>query len=106
MTNLRLVHFTGLPPKPSHFTILVRGIPWSSEESYSEAVRKFFTFYHASAYLSHQIVYKSGAAQKLKVCLLSLNTFICIETTFHLCFLYSKLFVQFFKLSLSMSQQR
>ncbi|RHN70413.1 putative 10TM putative phosphate transporter, cytosolic domain-containing protein [Medicago truncatula] len=84
ITNLRLAHFTELPPKPSHFTILVRGIPWSSEESYCEAVRKFFTFYHASTYLSHQIVYKSGSVQKLKVCLLSLNIFISIETTFYL----------------------
>ncbi|XP_073224960.1 CSC1-like protein RXW8 [Cicer arietinum] len=66
ITNLRLVNITGLPPKPSHFTILVRGIPWSSEESYCEAVKKFFTYYHASTYLSHQIVYRSGAVQKLK----------------------------------------
>jgi hypothetical protein len=94
---LRLVHITELPPKPSQFTILVRGIPWSAEESYCEAVKKFFTYYHASTYLSHQIVYESCTVQKLKVCILSLTTFMYIKTTFHLCFLYSKLIVQFSK---------
>ncbi|KAL5074627.1 hypothetical protein RYX36_013611 [Vicia faba] len=66
ITNLCLMHITGLPPKPSQFTILVRGIPWSPENSYCEAVRKFFTYYHPTTYLSHQIVYKCGAVEKIK----------------------------------------
>ncbi|KAG4934278.1 hypothetical protein JHK87_048280 [Glycine soja] len=66
ITNLRLLHIIGSPPNPSHFTILVRSIPWSSEESYCETVKKFFSYYHASTYLSHQMVYKSGKVQKLK----------------------------------------
>ncbi|KAI5443969.1 hypothetical protein KIW84_012556 [Lathyrus oleraceus] len=66
ITNLCLGHVTGLPPKPSQFTILVRGIPWSSEDSYCEAVKKFFTYYHPTTYLSHQIVYKCGAVEKIK----------------------------------------
>ncbi|KAL5127132.1 CSC1-like protein RXW8 [Glycine soja] len=66
ITNLRLLHIIGSPPNPSHFTILVRSIPWSSEESYCETVKKFFSYYHASTYLSHQMIYKSGKVQKLK----------------------------------------
>ncbi|KAG4391970.1 hypothetical protein GLYMA_04G048800v4 [Glycine max] len=66
ITNLRLVHITASSPNPSHFTILVRGIPWSSEQLYCDTVKKFFAFYHAQTYLSHQIVYKSGTFQKLK----------------------------------------
>ncbi|XP_027356465.1 CSC1-like protein RXW8 [Abrus precatorius] len=66
IANLRLLHITTSPPNPSHFAILVRGIPWSPEQSYCDTVKKFFSYYHASTYLSHQIVYKSGAVQKLK----------------------------------------
>lgn len=66
ISNLRLTHITASPPNPSHFAILVRGIPWSPEQSYCDTVKKFFSFYHSSTYLSHQIVYKSGAVQKLK----------------------------------------
>ncbi|QCD99072.1 glycogen debranching enzyme [Vigna unguiculata] len=66
ITNLRLLHIVGSPPNPSHFTILVRSVPCSSEESYCETVKRFFSHYHASAYLSHQMIYKSGKVQKLK----------------------------------------
>ncbi|KAE9599966.1 hypothetical protein Lal_00046283 [Lupinus albus] len=66
ITNLKLVHIIGSPPNPSHFAILVRSIPWSSEESYCDTVKKFFSYYHPSTYLSHQMVYKSGTVQKLK----------------------------------------
>ncbi|XP_052731869.1 CSC1-like protein RXW8 isoform X6 [Vigna angularis] len=64
LTACTLLYF----PNPSHFAILVRGIPWSSDQSYCETVKKFFSFYHPSTYLSHQIVYKSGSVQKLKEC--------------------------------------
>ncbi|KAF1882955.1 hypothetical protein Lal_00003137 [Lupinus albus] len=66
ITNLRLVHIIGSPPNPSHFAILVRSIPWSSEKSYCDTVKKFFSYYHSSTYLSHQMIYKSGTVQKLK----------------------------------------
>ncbi|KAK4277372.1 hypothetical protein QN277_015382 [Acacia crassicarpa] len=66
ITNLRLVHIIGSPPNPSHFAILVRGIPWAPEVSYHETVRNFFTNYHESTYLSHQMIYKAGTVQKLK----------------------------------------
>ncbi|KAK9270817.1 hypothetical protein L1049_026403 [Liquidambar formosana] len=65
IAKMRLAHIKGSPPNPSHFSVLVRSIPWSPKESYSEAVRNFFTNYHASSYLSHQMVYRSGTIQKL-----------------------------------------
>ncbi|KAI5393412.1 CSC1-like protein RXW8 isoform X1 [Lathyrus oleraceus] len=66
ITKLKLLHIIGSPPRPSHFTIIVRSIPWSAEESYCDTVNKFFSYYHASTYLSHQMIYKSGKVQKLK----------------------------------------
>lgn len=65
ITSMRLAHISESPLNPSHFAVLVRSIPWSSEESYSDAVNKFFTRYYASSYLSHQMVYRSGTVQKL-----------------------------------------
>ncbi|OVA14568.1 protein of unknown function DUF221 [Macleaya cordata] len=65
IARMRLAHIAKSPPNPSHFSVLVRAIPWTAEESYSDAVRNFFTNYHASSYLSHQMVYRSGTVQKL-----------------------------------------
>lgn len=65
IVQLRLARLTGCPPNLSHFAVLVRSIPWSPEQSYSESVRSFFTKYYASSYLSHQMVYRSGTIQKL-----------------------------------------
>ncbi|KAL5081175.1 hypothetical protein RYX36_009596, partial [Vicia faba] len=48
ITKLKLPHIIGSPPKPIHFTILVRSIPWSVEQSYCDTVNKFFSYYHAS----------------------------------------------------------
>lgn len=67
ISKMRLEHITQSPPNPSHFTVLVRAIPQSSQESYSDLVKFFFTNYHASSYLSHQMVYRSGRVQKLMV---------------------------------------
>ncbi|XP_073224159.1 CSC1-like protein RXW8 isoform X4 [Cicer arietinum] len=66
ITKLRLLHIVGSPPSPSHFTVLVRSIPWSADKSYCDTVNKFFSYYHESTYLSHQMIYKSGRVQKLK----------------------------------------
>ncbi|XP_045824827.1 CSC1-like protein RXW8 isoform X1 [Trifolium pratense] len=66
ITKLRLQHISESPPSPSHFTILVRSIPWSADESYCDTVNKFFSYYHASTYLSHQMIYDYGKVQKLK----------------------------------------
>nr|XP_027093184.1 CSC1-like protein RXW8 [Coffea arabica] len=65
ITKLRLLHITEALSNPSHFTVLVRGIPSSQTESYSETVAKFFSTYYASSYLSHKMVYQSGTVQKL-----------------------------------------
>ncbi|XP_077233942.1 hyperosmolality-gated Ca2+ permeable channel 2.1-like [Tasmannia lanceolata] len=65
IATMRLAHITGSPPNPSHFSVLVRAIPWSTEETFSDSVEKFFTNYHASSYLSHQMIYRTGKVQKL-----------------------------------------
>ncbi|XVF36475.1 hypothetical protein REPUB_Repub19eG0061700 [Reevesia pubescens] len=65
ITKMRLAHITGSPPNPSHFSVLVRGIPWSPDHSYSNSVQKFFSTYYPSSYLSHQMVYRAGTVDKL-----------------------------------------
>ncbi|XP_071710763.1 CSC1-like protein RXW8 [Rutidosis leptorrhynchoides] len=65
VARLRLEQVIRFPTKPSHFTVLVRGIPWSEGESYSEVVRKHFSSYYNSSYLAHQMVYRSGTIQRL-----------------------------------------
>ncbi|ESR45782.1 hypothetical protein CICLE_v10000536mg [Citrus x clementina] len=65
ITRTRLAHITGSPPDPSHFTVLVRAVPWSSEHSYSDSVKQFFMNYYSSSYLSHQIVYRASTVRKL-----------------------------------------
>lgn len=65
ITRLRLLHISRASSNPSHFTVLVRGIPKSKTESFSRTVESFFTKYHASSYLSHQVVYKVGKLQKI-----------------------------------------
>jgi hypothetical protein len=47
--------------------VLVRGIPKKTKESCSSDVDDFFTKYHASSYLFHQVVYKVGKVQKIMV---------------------------------------
>ncbi|XVF39746.1 hypothetical protein PTKIN_Ptkin01aG0057600 [Pterospermum kingtungense] len=65
ITKMRLAHITGSPPNPSHFTVLVRGIPWSPDHSYSTAVENFFSTFYPASYLSHQMVYRTGTVDKL-----------------------------------------
>ncbi|XP_020530029.1 CSC1-like protein RXW8 isoform X2 [Amborella trichopoda] len=65
IAKMRLAHLIGSPPNPSHFTVLVRAIPKSDSESFSDSVKNFFTNYHSSSYLSHQMVFKTGKIQKL-----------------------------------------
>nr|GMD93890.1 CSC1-like protein RXW8 [Ipomoea batatas] len=65
ITKMRLAYISSSVSNPSYFTVLVRGVPWSEEEAYSELVAKFFTSYYSSSYLSHQIIYRSGVVQKL-----------------------------------------
>ncbi|KAJ0909633.1 putative calcium-dependent channel, 7TM region phosphate [Helianthus annuus] len=65
VARMRLEQAIRFPRKPSHYTVLVRGIPWSPGESYSEVVSKHFTSWYNVSYLAHQMVYQSGAIQKL-----------------------------------------
>lgn len=65
ITEMRLAYLTRTSLNPSHFTVLVRGIPWSPKEAYSDTLRNFFKKYHAASYLSHQMVYRSRTIQKL-----------------------------------------
>ncbi|XP_020092492.1 CSC1-like protein RXW8 isoform X1 [Ananas comosus] len=65
IARMRLFHINQSPPNPSHFTVLVRGIPKSTEVPLSDTVKNFFTKYHGSSYLSHQMVYKVGKVQKI-----------------------------------------
>ncbi|CAL9166175.1 unnamed protein product [Musa hybrid cultivar] len=65
IAKMRQIHITRSPADPSHFTVLVRGVPKSTEESLNETVRHFFTRYHGPSYLSHQMVFRVGKIQKL-----------------------------------------
>ncbi|PKA54237.1 DNA-directed RNA polymerase III subunit RPC2 [Apostasia shenzhenica] len=65
IARLRLLHITQSPLNPSQFTILVRAIPKYKEESFDDTVKNFFTRYHASSYLSHQIIYRVGKVHKI-----------------------------------------
>ncbi|KAL9683719.1 hypothetical protein QQ045_015547 [Rhodiola kirilowii] len=65
LSSMRLGHITQSHTNPSHFAVLVRSIPWSSKESYSDTVRNYFTKYYASSYLSHQMVHLCGTVRKL-----------------------------------------
>lgn len=70
IAKLRLVHVTRSPSNLSHFAILVRAIPWSLEEPFTVSVKNFFMKYHASSYLSHQMVYRTGKVEKIMVIIL------------------------------------
>ncbi|KAH7849686.1 hypothetical protein Vadar_021505 [Vaccinium darrowii] len=61
---MRLDHIVGSSLNPNYFTTIVRAIPSSPEESWSDSVKNFFTNYHPASYLSHQMVYRSGRVQK------------------------------------------
>lgn len=63
---MRLKHIRTSPPNSSHFAVLVRAIPWS-DESYNDTVKKYFTKYHGSSYLGHEMVYRHSTVQKLMV---------------------------------------
>lgn len=64
---MRLAYITESPPNPSHFTVLVRSIPKSTEKSRSESVKSFFEKYYGLSYLSHQMIYRVGKVHKLMV---------------------------------------
>lgn len=65
ITKLRLVYISQAPANLSHFTVFVRSVPSSSQDSYRDTVKKFFTKYYASSYISHQMVHRCGKVYKL-----------------------------------------
>ncbi|MBA0808233.1 hypothetical protein Gohar_023989 [Gossypium harknessii] len=66
ITKMRLAYITGSHPNPSHFTVLVRGIPWSQDHSYSKSVESFFSTYYPDTYVDHQMIYRPSTVHKLK----------------------------------------
>lgn len=74
--------------KPSHFTVLMRAVPQSPDQSYSETVSQYFTNYYAPSYLSHLMVYRDGIIQRLLViCVLCYSCSILALIIFLFCFL-------------------
>ncbi|KAM0882118.1 hypothetical protein ACQ4PT_032564 [Festuca glaucescens] len=65
IAKLRILLLKRATPNPGQFAVLVRGIPKTTKESCSSDVDDFFTKYHASSYLFHQVVYKAGKLQKI-----------------------------------------
>ncbi|KAI3504916.1 hypothetical protein L1887_26702 [Cichorium endivia] len=65
VARMRLEQVNRFPMRPSNFTVLVRGIPWSPVESYNESVGRFFSNYYPSTYIAHQVVYRFGAVQQI-----------------------------------------
>ncbi|KAL5647740.1 hypothetical protein ACJX0J_042095, partial [Zea mays] len=65
IATLRSLYLKRSTLNPSQFELLVREIPKTAKESYSDAVGNFFTKYHSSSYLFHQIVYKVGHVHKI-----------------------------------------
>lgn len=64
---MRLAYIAASPPDPSHFTVLVRSIPRTPEEPFDVTIINFFTKYHGSSYLSHQMIYRTGTVHKIMV---------------------------------------
>ncbi|XP_008790275.3 CSC1-like protein RXW8 [Phoenix dactylifera] len=64
ISGMRLAHITQSPPNPSHFSVLVRSIPRSSDESLDDAIKNFFTNYHGLSYLSHRTIHRTGKVHK------------------------------------------
>ncbi|KAJ4901038.1 CSC1-like protein [Raphanus sativus] len=63
----RLAFIAASSSKPSHFTVLMRAVPQSPDQSYSKTVRQYFTNYYAPSYMSHLMVYRDGLIQRLLV---------------------------------------
>lgn len=75
---MRFAHISKSPPNPSHFSVLVRSVPRSSNESLDDAIKNFFTNYHGLSYLSHQTIHRAGKVHKLMVrCLMLLVCIMC-----------------------------
>ncbi|KAL6553030.1 CSC1-like protein hyp1 [Orobanche gracilis] len=61
----RITYFYSSRSRPSQFTVLVRSIPVSSGEKFSESVESFFSEYYPSTYLSHSVVRRTSKLKRL-----------------------------------------
>ncbi|MCO5587144.1 hypothetical protein L7F22_041091 [Adiantum nelumboides] len=60
----RVDYLHSAPPEPGQFTILVRGIPKSTQHTYSQQVDDFFCTYYPDTYLLQHSVYADTKWQK------------------------------------------
>lgn len=67
ISSKRVSYFYSSKPQPHQFTLLVRGVPGSSRNSFSEVVESFFKEYHPSTYLSHTVIRRTSRIQELTV---------------------------------------
>lgn len=65
ISSKKLEYFYASSPKPEQFTILVRGVPMSSENDYSDTVEKFFRENHPSTYHSHLVLCRTSKLHQL-----------------------------------------
>ncbi|CAN6477406.1 unnamed protein product [Victoria cruziana] len=65
ITCKRLDYFYSSKPEPHEFTIIVRGIPVAEGSTLDDTVEKFYTEYHPSTYLSHEVVHRTSRLQSL-----------------------------------------
>jgi hypothetical protein len=65
VSSKRIAYFSSCKPSPSQFTVLVRDVRVSKEESVSESVGNFFTEMYPDTYLANSVVHKTRKLQKL-----------------------------------------
>ncbi|CAA0828396.1 CSC1-like protein HYP1 [Striga hermonthica] len=65
IASRRIAYFYSSKPRPSQFTVLVRSIPVSSGQKFSESVESFFSKYYPSTYLSHSVVRRTSKLKGL-----------------------------------------
>ncbi|KAL6520411.1 hypothetical protein OROMI_032591 [Orobanche minor] len=65
IASKRIAYFYSSRSRPSQFTVLVRSIPVSSGEKFSESVENFFSEYYPSTYLSHSVVRRTSKLKRL-----------------------------------------
>ncbi|GFP91757.1 CSC1-like protein hyp1 [Phtheirospermum japonicum] len=65
IASKRIAYFYSSKPRPGQFTVLVRSIPVSSGQKFSESVESFFSKYYPSTYLSHSMVRRTSKLKGL-----------------------------------------
>ena len=60
----RIAYLRSTRSEPDQFTVLLSGIPKSSEKTYSQQVEDFFRTYYPDTYLKQSIVYAGASWEK------------------------------------------